>query len=694
MGPPLWGARWKRRLVAPVGGLLLAATLSGCLGWLTQFSSTDGTQLTGLACPTTSECVAVGSDQSDNPVIRQTSDGGQHWALIDTGFASGSLDSVSCGDVDDCVAVGQSSEALVTTDGGLHWQQSEPLPGSDLTSVSCPDATDCWATPASGGGAPTPILHSSDGGMSWTAQTWPLPSGAESSQAYLKAVDCPTSTECLALGTVELQQTIYDTIPDTSVVSTVPESVLVSTSDGSTWNEQVFSSGSLVTAALSCPSPQTCVAGVGAQTYSFSTSDGGVSWTTSVEGLVDFGTESDNIAGLSCGDPQHCVAVEPSFQIDGRYDINVEATSDGGEDWVDQPTSDPEADLSSVACVSTTECWAVGSSGDSNGSIIIQTVTGGVGSPVVSNVSPTYGPASGGTTVTVTGSGFGWGLSSVSFGSTSTSDFTVDSDSTLTVTSPQVENSPTNPVPSTMTYDVQVHTALGVSAPVAGDQFTYQDIPPAPSLDASGHDTSNGPSADVTVAPESSGDLLVAMVSTFNASTVTVSGGGLTWTNVVDDNDYVPDDGGLISVWTARDPSASPIAVDSAISDNGGWDQTLQVEAFAGAGGIGSTAYANGTGATQPSASFTPQAPGSWIQAVGFDADSTAIVSPVSPSGVVPEVLDGSYSDTVEDAQMWFLHATDGAPLGSVAIGATLSPPGRWDFGVVEILPAAYAPSP
>lgn len=685
----------NRRLGLSLVAVVLPFALGGCLGWFTQFSSTDGSHLTGIDCPTTSECIAVGSDPSGNPVIRQTSDGGSNWALIDTGFTGDALDAVSCGDAEHCVAVGQGSNALVTSDGGMRWQLSAQLPESNLSSVSCPDATECWATPPSVGASPAPLLHSSDGGMAWTAQMWPLPSNADGSNAYLEAVDCPSSTECVALGKAEYEQTIYNTIPDTSTVFPVSESVLLTTTNGSTWSEQPSSVGPTTSAALSCPTPQFCVAAAGTSTYSLSTVDGGTSWTEAVEHNVDFGGASDDIADVSCGDAQHCVAVEPSFQIDGKYDINVEATSDGGNSWTVEPTSDPEALLSSVACVSATECWAAGTSGGATGSIIIQTLTSGVGSPMISNVNPAYGPASGGTSVTVTGSGFDKGVSSVSFGPASTTNVTVLSDSTLTVTAPSLENSPSDPVPNTMTYDVEIHTALGASAPVAGDQFTYEDIAPAPSLDTSGHDTSDGPADDVTLEPTSSGDLLVAMISTFDAATVKVSGGGLIWTNVLNDSDQVPGDGGLLSVWDARDTTAAPITVDSAISGNGLWDQTLQVQAFAGAGGIGSTAYANGTGATQPSAALMPQAAGSWIEALGFDADSITTVSPTSPSGVVREVLDGSYSDPVENAQMWFLHGSDGTPDGATgSIGAMLSPAGRWDFALFEVIAARYAPRP
>ncbi len=195
-------------------------------------------------------------------------------------------------------------------------------------------------------------------------------------------------------------------------------------------------------------------------------------------------------------------------------------------------------------------------------------------------------------------------------------------------------------------------------------------------------------STSATLTPDSPGDLLVASVSTFNEATVSVSGGGLTWTNVLNQHDNVPSDGGLISVWTAREPSTFPTSattVTSTISGNGGWAQTLNVTAYAGASGIGQTGFANGSAASSPSLTITPQQTGSWVSTAGYDAGSTTTVTPGAG-----EVLDASAQDNVDLTEMWSQHTTTTTTAGTpVTVGDTLSPAGVWDLGAVEIMPAS-----
>jgi len=85
-----------------------------------------------------------------------------------------------------------------------------------------------------------------------------------------------------------------------------------------------------------------------------------------------------------------------------------------------------------------------------------------VTAPVVGTITPTSGPAAGGTALTVNGSGF-TGATSVSFGATAGTNLTVVSDSQITVTSPSGSG----------VVDVTVTTAGGTSAVVSGDKFTY-----------------------------------------------------------------------------------------------------------------------------------------------------------------------------------------------------------------------------
>jgi hypothetical protein len=81
---------------------------------------------------------------------------------------------------------------------------------------------------------------------------------------------------------------------------------------------------------------------------------------------------------------------------------------------------------------------------------------------VVSSVSPTGGPTSGGTTVIISGSGF-TGASSVTFGSIAAASFNVDSDTQITAVSPAGSGQ----------VAITVTTPGGSSA----DQFNYIDPP-------------------------------------------------------------------------------------------------------------------------------------------------------------------------------------------------------------------------
>jgi RHS repeat-associated protein len=89
--------------------------------------------------------------------------------------------------------------------------------------------------------------------------------------------------------------------------------------------------------------------------------------------------------------------------------------------------------------------------------------------PVIIAISPTTGPAAGGTTVTVTGTGL-TGATAVHFGTQAATSVSVTSDTSLTAVSPA----------GTGTVDVIVTTPGGTSAVVAADRFTYSTTNPGP----------------------------------------------------------------------------------------------------------------------------------------------------------------------------------------------------------------------
>lgn len=102
--------------------------------------------------------------------------------------------------------------------------------------------------------------------------------------------------------------------------------------------------------------------------------------------------------------------------------------------------------------------------------------------PQVSGLSPSDGPATGGTAVTITGVGF-LGATGVNFGSLPAASFSVVSDTTITATAP-ADPGLTADTPT----DVTVTSAAGTSAATAADTYTFA-VPPT----ISGVSPSSGP---------------------------------------------------------------------------------------------------------------------------------------------------------------------------------------------------------
>ncbi|MBB6488448.1 IPT/TIG domain-containing protein, partial [Rhizobium lusitanum] len=102
--------------------------------------------------------------------------------------------------------------------------------------------------------------------------------------------------------------------------------------------------------------------------------------------------------------------------------------------------------------------------------------------PTVTSISPTSGPAAGGTSVTITGTDL-TGATAVTFGATAAASYTVNSATQITAVSP---------ANAAGTYDMTVTTAGGTSTTSAADQFTYIAAPtvtaisPAAGVEAGG----------------------------------------------------------------------------------------------------------------------------------------------------------------------------------------------------------------
>jgi hypothetical protein len=87
--------------------------------------------------------------------------------------------------------------------------------------------------------------------------------------------------------------------------------------------------------------------------------------------------------------------------------------------------------------------------------------------PIITGISPSFGPISGGTIVTITGFNF-TEATAVFFGTASAASFVVNSDTQITAVSPSSH--------AAGTVDIIVQTTRGNSALSPADQFTYQLI--------------------------------------------------------------------------------------------------------------------------------------------------------------------------------------------------------------------------
>ncbi|WP_167332668.1 putative Ig domain-containing protein [Rhizobium freirei] len=122
--------------------------------------------------------------------------------------------------------------------------------------------------------------------------------------------------------------------------------------------------------------------------------------------------------------------------------------------------------------------------------------------PTISSISPTSGPATGGTTVTITGTDL-TAATAVTFGATAAAGFTVNSATSITATAPA----------GTGTVDVRVTTSGGTSATSAADQFTYIAAPTVSAILPS-----SGPAAGGTTVTITGTDLTAATAVTFGAT--------------------------------------------------------------------------------------------------------------------------------------------------------------------------------
>ncbi len=313
--------------------------------------------------------------------------------LADPAMATGVLAGVACPSATTCLAVGsgpfQGATAVASAvDGAWTWGPLTASSGDtgnffSWSAVACPSATTCLAVGLDNlnGVVTTANLV----GTTWTWSPASEVPDDTSGTGDLAGIACPNATTCLAVG------------GDGDSQGTFEEASL--TSSGWTWSPPTLltppSSGAGTLSAITCPSATTCVAvgSDGSQGVATTATRDGASWTWSPEVRVDLGQASPGLGGLNsvaCASPTTCVAVG----FDDTDAVTTTGTSSAsGWTWSPEAIVTPDAsgggELEGVACPSAQICVAVGST-IANGDIISQQ-TAGAYSPEITTGSVAAG---------------------------------------------------------------------------------------------------------------------------------------------------------------------------------------------------------------------------------------------------------------------------------------------------------------
>ena len=280
-----------------------------------------------------------------------------------------SLRGVSCPSTARCFAVGYISGGdgqgdfnggviMATTNGGASWAKQSVPPmvttgfGSGLQSIVCPSVTDCFATgvSSSAGGV---VLGTTDGGAQWTVR-W---SGTQAPTHYaddVTAVACPSTIDCYALADNEQADNV--------------SGLLATTDGGTTWTSLAFPPNTAQMSGITCQSLTNCFVVGGSEILE--TPDGGSSWITQTVGSSD----TFALFSVDCPSSTTCYAAGGRAGQASTSGGVIFTTTDSGVTWTGQ--SVPIANVNTITCTSTDNCFGGGSPDGYTGGMI-STTNGG-----------------------------------------------------------------------------------------------------------------------------------------------------------------------------------------------------------------------------------------------------------------------------------------------------------------------------
>jgi len=324
-------------------------------------AGTEANVLAGTTCASPTECWAVGGGPSQ-PLVEEWT--GTAWTIVSSPSIAGGfndlLHAVTCSSSIDCRAVGVQGASnglntLAEQWNGVAWTvASTPNPSTAysniLRSVTCASSSECWAVGWNNLASGSSTLVEEWTGASWTIASAPNVGAANSPYG----VTCWSATGCLTVGA-------------NSVAGNPDDQTLSEQWDGSAWGavSAPDSNGTTISdnhlADVSCVSASECWAVGGSSGLGQSIIE---AWKGSSWQIAPSPSGADGeLYGVTCTSPTDCWAVGSYFD-QATTSLQTLIESWDGSAWTAVSSPNTSASqtnvLNSVTCTSSTECFAVG----------------------------------------------------------------------------------------------------------------------------------------------------------------------------------------------------------------------------------------------------------------------------------------------------------------------------------------------
>ncbi len=361
-------------LVLSTAGPAAGAVVRWSISPTPNTSSTEINELSAVSCVSSSDCWAVGDVGRGGPynlaTLAEHWDGGT-WSIVstpNTGLENfNALNGVTCVSSTDCWATGigngtsTTDQTLAENWNGSSWSivaTPNISPVSILGGVTCVTSSDCWTV----GNASGKTLAEYWNGSSWSIVTTPtLPS-----ENGLASVSCITTSDCWAVGYAQDGGLTSQTLAEHWNGSTW--SIVASPDTGPSANNELNS--------VSCLTTSDCwaVGGVGGggngTEQTLAEHWNGSTWA--IEATADTSSSVANyLASVSCLTTSDCWAVGTSGNSNSTTGQTLVEHWNGAGAWSIVPSADTSSSvdnsLGSVSCDTNSDCWAVGTADSGSG---------------------------------------------------------------------------------------------------------------------------------------------------------------------------------------------------------------------------------------------------------------------------------------------------------------------------------------